>query len=168
MVHSDFSMNIYPTSSTERHLILLSMQMSAHLYLKDVQLDFLSRPLRQRIVRRQSATSELSDLDSTDDENDGEVVILQDCFKGKVFRLQKLTLVDSSIQGLSHLLDAVGQQSLEQLIIIYNEDSADQDDHSHEPRIYKELISAKMPTYPRLRYFEFSHYGQETAIPSFS
>ena len=83
----------------------------------------------------------------------------------KISQLKNLTLVDSRVTGLANLLDAVGLNSLEQLIIIYNDDCEETCLDSSMPEIYAELMEAALPKYPKLRYFEFSLYN-DTAEPS--
>ena len=83
--------------------------------------------------------------------------------------MKNLTLVDCNIQGLSKLLDVVGRQNLEQLIIIYNDDIDEehQGDNPDEAPIYSELMDADLPSFKNLRYFEYSLYN-ETEFPSFN
>ena len=52
------------TCSVERHLILLAMELCSQLYLKDVEIDFTTRPLTQRIVQPEFHRVRLPDEES--------------------------------------------------------------------------------------------------------
>ena len=85
----------------------------------------------------------------------------------KASRLKNLTLVDCNITGLSTILNSLGEASLEQLIIIFNEDTEEPNDDLGVPLIFNELMEARMQNFKRLRYFEFSLYNNAEE-PSFS
>ena len=46
------------------------------------------------------------------------------------------------MKGLSKILDAIGMASLEQLIIIYNDDCDIDEERTDEPRVFEELMEA--------------------------
>ena len=85
----------------------------------------------------------------------------------KTGQLKNLTLVDCNITGLSTILNSLGLASLEQLIIIHNEDAEEPNDDDGVPLIYAELMQARMNEYKKLRYFEFSLYNNAEE-PSFT
>ena len=58
----------------------------------------------------------------------------------KFENLKHLTIVDSSISGLANILDPIGLQNLEQLLIIFNEDFEDLEGLEGPPEIFQELI----------------------------
>ena len=128
-----------PASSIERHLILLGMQLCQWMYLKDVEVDFTSEPLSRRIVQ---PGLDFSARFGQSEEGKLEVADWTKQLSEKAYRLKSLTLVDSSVKGLSKILDAVGMASLEQLIIIYNDDCDIDEERTDEPRVLEELMEA--------------------------
>jgi hypothetical protein len=92
-------------SSTERHLILLGMELCSWLYLKDVEVDFTAQPLSSNIVQ----PTLRSPILSLERQEESKVQLdWSKTLAKRACRLKCLTLVDSSVRGLSRLLDSVG------------------------------------------------------------
>ena len=97
-------------NNTERHLILLGMELSSQLYLKDVDVDFTGELLSSTIVNPSSANSMLPIFNP---EEEGKAQDIESVLGKKTGQLKNLTLVDCNITGLSTILNSLGMASLE-------------------------------------------------------
>lgn len=75
-----------------------------------------------------------------------------------------MSLIDCDIRGISSLLNKIGQDRLQQLIIIFNNEIENFEDDEGSS-IYEQLMFSNLQNFRQLRYFEFSIYN-ETIEPS--